>query len=415
MCFWQETQAAPTHQDTPPEGPDDEQAEGTGFDTPKSNRSEASDDDMWAPEMGCPPDLNFDQCGYDNIDEVEEAEGLQHLWEVFDVDEGPVADNKSDNGLEDLDVLVPPQGGDSDSGHTKTANTGQADNELPADPAEWTWEMPLEDRWGACQEVMHHQIDLLQKVPETVKQHLPIRRKQLQEATVRANAKVYENKTVSGGTVVGCIARLEAIRATQPFAVIVDEASKVLEPLFFACFCPSTVKLEMIGDHRQLAPNLMDKFDFMRCNHVNVSMFERLIHAPVDHQVPCGVLAVQRRMRKDICDLTREYYTDVVAIQDHEVCGTKVLPGALAKASAFGGREVLGVQSHIFLWTHSGQQKRTHVGLSKINQHKAERSIRLAYYLTRCGVNRSSIAILTPYKGQLMLMRKLLLSDTTDH
>jgi hypothetical protein len=37
--------------------------------------------------------------------------------------------------------------------------------------------------------------------------------------------------------------------------------------------------------------------------------------------------------------------------------------------------------------------------------------VNLAYYLVKCGVAKASIAILTPYKGQLMLIRKLLLSD----
>ena len=125
----------------------------------------------------------------------------------------------------------------------------------------------------------------------------------------------------------GCISRLEAIRSTRPFAVVVEEASEVLEPLLFSCFCDSTVtwifqliwskcvmvikllrrifihntsyhqfvvpisawrcslryflivdshwtaigfcvalqvKLEMIGDHLQLQPSIMQKFAFER-------------------------------------------------------------------------------------------------------------------------------------------------------
>lgn len=41
-------------------------------------------------------------------------------------------------------------------------------------------------------------------------------------------------------------------------------------------------------------------------------------------------------------------------------------------------------------------------------------SVSLAYYLVKCGVAKPSIAILTPYKGQLMLIRKLLLSDQSN-
>ena len=134
--------------------------------------------------------------------------------------------------------------------------------------------------------------------------------------------------------------------------------------------CVAEVKLEMIGDHLQLQPSIMQKFAFertptgnqsadlnvkpqylksmylnkiklisrlphrasrqsvtsarnplhicnltasWRVNNVNISMFERLITAPNDHKAPSSVLSVQRRMRKDVCDLTREQLAKVVS------------------------------------------------------------------------------------------------------
>merc|ERR1719345_669215 len=102
----------------------------------------------------------------------------------------------------------------------------------------------------------------------------------------------------------------------------------------------------MIGDHLQLQPSIKDKFHFECTNHVNVSMFERLIRSPQSHKVASSVLSVQRRMRPDICDLTREYYRDIVAIKDHENCSTSVinLLGDAAQSSVSQGREVPGVQ-----------------------------------------------------------------------
>jgi hypothetical protein len=50
----------------------------------------------------------------------------------------------------------------------------------------------------------------------------------------------------------------------------------------------------------------------------------------------------------------------------------------------------------------------------KVNNHEAELAVSLAYYLVACGVERSSIAILTPYKGQLMLMRGMFLKDKSN-
>ena len=51
----------------------------------------------------------------------------------------------------------------------------------------------------------------------------------------------------------GCISRLEAIRSTRPFAVVVEEASEVLEPLLFSCFVSSTVPQKKFRLHVFLA------------------------------------------------------------------------------------------------------------------------------------------------------------------
>lgn len=173
---------------------------------------------------------------------------------------------------------------------------------------------------------------------------------------------------------------------------------------------------------------LAQKFDFERTNKINVSMFERLIRAPKGHAVPNGVLSIQRRMRRDICDLTREYYKDIVTVQDHVVTRkrvlsepsygsiTRALPTSMTASESFWkGREIPGMQSHIYLMTHAGTQSKADVGLSKVNKHEASLCVWLAYYLVSCGVNRRSIAILTPYKGQLMLIRKMLLADRTSN
>ena len=217
---------------------------------------------------------------------------------------------------------------------------------------------------------------------------------------------------------VGCISRLESIRSERPFAVVIEEASEVLEPLLFSCLCESTMKLEMIGDHRQLQPSVMSRFDFEILNKINVSMFQRLIEAPPGHEVPSSVLSVQRRMRKSICDLTRDYYADVVEIEDHATCNVKVIgqngsngSSSLIDKCATAGREVPGVGPHAYLWTHSGKQQRARVGVSRENTHEAAMTCGLASNLVECGVPKSSIAILTPYKGQLMLMRSIFFKD----
>lgn len=139
----------------------------------------------------------------------------------------------------------------------------------------------------------------------------------------------------------------------------------MLEPWLYVCIGPNTLKIEMMGDHFQLSPSIMQKFDSERYNKINVSMFERLIRAPPGHTVPNGVLSIQRRMCRDVCDLTRDYYKDFVEITDHSVTQTRALPGKVAVRSMWKGRAVPSLSSHIFLWTHSGLQSKAKVGLSK--------------------------------------------------
>jgi len=344
--------------------------------------------------------------------EFEEGENLQHLREVFEVGDD---DDSSCGSSESIVSLNGESDGDGDA---VTGNLLESDEAVDVNPCQWAWDMSIEERWGACQSLMDILRKLLTETLVEVKLAVLVARKNFLGAKVRAKAKVYENKSIIGGTMVGCITRLESIRKTRPFAVIVEEASEVLEPLLFSCLSEATVKLEMIGDHRQLQPSVMSRFDFELCNKVNVSMFQRLIEAPQGHHVPSTVLSVQRRMRTNICDLTRNFYSDVTRIEDHEICGRQLIgqrnaqSRGLVEETTTSGREIPGVGPHVFLWTHSGEQRRARVGVSRMNQLEAQMACSLAAYLVECGVPRSSIALLTPYKGQLMEMRDILFKDS---
>ena len=52
---------------------------------------------------------------------------------------------------------------------------------------------------------------------QQIKIQFPVEQKKYRDAGVRANAKAYESKDVIFGIVVGCIVRLDAIRATNTF------------------------------------------------------------------------------------------------------------------------------------------------------------------------------------------------------
>jgi AAA domain len=347
--------------------------------------------------------------GDDFDEEEDEGENLQHLREVFEISDGQ--DGSFNDDKEDIDDVVA-IAFQNDAGATKATT-----DTVVSLPPDWSWEMTLEERWSACYTFLQELLGLLQVAQVQTRDAMNMARKDIRKAEIQAKARVYENKSIIGGTMVGCIHRLEAIRTTKPFAVVVEEASEVLEPLLFSCLSESTVKLEMIGDHRQLSPSVQSRYDFELCNKVNVSMFQRLIKAPPGHAIPSTVLSVQRRMRKNICDLTRSFYADVTEIEDHETVNSQVIGersrvgNKLISSTETLGREVPGIVPHVFLWTHKGDQRKSQVGVSRINPVEAEMVCSLCAYLVGCGVPRPSIAVLTPYKGQLMLIRKMLLSD----
>lgn len=336
-----------------------------------------------------------DEGRIDNIDEVEESDCLQHLRDVFLVEEhDPIIDLY--DHVQDVN--------ESETGCSK-------ENLESTNPSEWTWEMDAPSRWLACQSLVSMEEKLYKKISKCILEEIVQAKIEFERERVRAKAKVYEGKSIIGGTIVGCISRLESIRSTSPFAILVEEASEVLEPLLFSCLGPTTTKLEMIGDHLQLQPSVMSKFDFEKVNKINISMFERLIRAPPSFAIPSSVLSVQRRMRKNICDLTRSFYSDITEITDHSICNIRSIDSeAMSKRWSGQGREIPGLLPNVFFWTHGGNERRAQVGLSRINPTECDMVCRLAKYLVQCGVPVSSIAILTPYKGQLMLIRKKLLS-----
>jgi replication-associated recombination protein RarA len=331
----------------------------------------------------------------DNVDEIEESEHLQHMRDVYMFEEPEDAYMKPDMDEDIVEESLSPSEEVSREWIPVTL---------------WDWNISIEERWKLIRLLVELEEKMMNVVNKVMAKHSLVAQRQYHDAQVKANSEVYEGKEVIAGTIVGCITRLEAIRATNPFAVVVEEASEVQEPLLFSCLTPTTCKLELIGDHLQLQPNMMQKFEFQKINNMNISMFERLVRADPRFEVPMTVLSIQRRMRKNIADFTRHFYKDITEIQDDESCSTKVIKNRLVHRKFWEGkgREIPGVQPHVYFWTHEGKQVFASVGLSKENPIEAEMVCKLASYLVECGVSPTSIAILTPYKGQMMLLRSKL-------
>lgn len=205
---------------------------------------------------------------------------------------------------------------------------------------------------------------------------------------------------IVGMTTSGAAKYQEALQALRPRVVICEEAGEVLEAHTIAAVSSATDQLILIGDHQQLRPKLLTyslrkesgrRFDF------DVSLFERLATAEAV-QKSMVTLTTQRRMRPEIADLIRNYLYPM--LEDHE--------------SVYRYPPTRGMPDGCNVWffdhnfRESGQD---HFSSSYRNEFEADMVVQLVKQFVRLGYAKEDIAVLTPYLGQLMLIRSKLSSQ----
>jgi hypothetical protein len=275
----------------------------------------------------------------------------------------------------------------------------------------WNWEMSLEERQQAFGSFLHSGFKIVKALLFTADRYIDEARTQRQEA----NALALKQASVIGGTIVGAARRLPALRAAEPFAIVVEEACEVMEPTLVSVLAvPSLEKLELIGDQRQLPAFIQNCWYNIEITNPSIkkSLFERLVETE-DGKVTdeCTLLDVQRRMRISISNLTKSHYSDVVAIIDHEKTFSQKVTDKLRLNSTekaiqenwcHKGRQVPGLQSSVYFW-HMLQNKESKpkAGLSACNENEVQAICSLLKYLTQCcGIPFQCITVITPYQGQ---------------
>jgi hypothetical protein len=209
--------------------------------------------------------------------------------------------------------------------------------------------------------------------------------------------------------VVGCTTTAAAkysslIKRFRASCVLVEEAGEIQEAHILTALGSETKQLILIGDHKQLRP---------KCNNyalsvekgdgydLNRSMFERLILKGHRHVT----LRRQHRMDPEISQLVR----------------AMTYPELLDDAKTKGRSPIRGISGRVVFINHSWQevvsgeiQDSLDVGYkaSKKNKSEAEMVLKLVRYLGQQGYKTSDIVVLTPYLGQLRLLRDMLSKDS---
>ncbi|PWY84476.1 putative AAA family ATPase [Aspergillus sclerotioniger CBS 115572] len=203
---------------------------------------------------------------------------------------------------------------------------------------------------------------------------------------------IISSKRIIGCTTTAASMNTAALSLASPGVVLLEEAGEILEPHVLAAMGPHTKQLILIGDHQQLRPKI---------NHyglsvekgagydLNRSLFERLVESGHPH----STLAIQHRMCSEISTLVQAL----------------TYPGLLNDPKTPNRPAPRGLQDRVIFINHSNPEKRFD-GIADRRDEGAKASKRNIFE-AEMGYGTDKIVVLTPYLGQLHLLRDCLRKD----
>ena len=209
-------------------------------------------------------------------------------------------------------------------------------------------------------------------------------KKRKEELEMNKKVEMLSQKKIIGVTITGASINHDLLHHIGPSIVIVEEAAEILEPSLLAALTPAIEHLILIGDHKQLKPQV-DTYELRRNFKFDKSMMERLI----DSGFPYKTLNKQNRMRPEFSALLKDIYPN---LQDNLELVLKNEPlKCIAKS--------------MFFWSHGDPEKKDR---TYTNAKEAERIKALVLYLLWSGCRPSEITVLAAYLGQTKLLRNMM-------
>ncbi|KAK7755474.1 hypothetical protein SLS62_002403 [Diatrype stigma] len=211
---------------------------------------------------------------------------------------------------------------------------------------------------------------------------------------------------VIGVTTTGLARSMDMLQKLRCKVMLCEEAGEVLEAHTLTALLPSVEHAILIGDHLQLRPQTQN-YELQSSNprgaqySHDMSLFERLVKPPHAHEprLPYRTLETQRRMHPCIADLVRQ----------------TLYPSLVDGGSVSTYPDVSGLKRRLF-WLHH-EQLEDHANqqdpntTSHTNSFEVDMTIALVQHLVRQGrYAPDDIAVITPYLGQLFLLRRRMTS-----
>ena len=201
--------------------------------------------------------------------------------------------------------------------------------------------------------------------------------------------------------------------------VIIDEGAQALEA---SCWIPLLrgKRAVLAGDHKQLPPTI-------KCNVREVqqglgrTLFERLMLAYDKNTPNCRskMLEVQYRMHKNISDWSSEamYNGKLIShdsVKDRQLSTLPVVSEKMATQTEKEDDSSDGLENVTMMLidtTGCDMHEIVNDAGSRYNEGEANIVVSHVHSLIKLGLRAQDIAVITPYNGQVELLRKLLLPD----
>ncbi|KAK4983644.1 hypothetical protein LTR50_007101 [Elasticomyces elasticus] len=257
------------------------------------------------------------------------------------------------------------------------------------------WKMPLESRQNA---LIRWQTAILDDMVDEIRdagRQYNLDQTELQHIFGERDAGIIKTKRIIACTTNGAAKYSSAIQAASPGVVLVEEAGEILEAHLLTSLGPHTEQLIMIGDYKQLRPKCSyelsveqgDGFD------LNRSLFERLVLKGF----PRVTLTQQHRMRPEISSMVRHLSYPELTDAD----------STLQRADLRGLRDnvIFVNHSHPETELKNGRELNDGRTSSKQNDFEGQMILKCVRYLAQQGYGSDKIVVLTPYLGQLKLLK----------
>lgn len=267
--------------------------------------------------------------------------------------------------------------------------------------ADAVWKMTPESRNAA---VIRWQTaildDLVKELRDTGREYNLVQ-KEVEDVFGEKDASTIETKRIIACTTNGAARYSKAIQASSPGVVLVEEAGEILEAHILTSLGPQTEQLIMIGDHKQLRPKCSYELSVEQGDgyDLNRSLFERLVLKGFPHIT----LTQQHRMRPEISSMIRHL----------------TYPDLTDAPSTLNRDNLRGFRDNVMWVNHSSPEGETNHGKeiidgrtsSKQNYFEARMILKCVRYLAQQGYGSDRLVVITPYLGQLKLLRDQLLQQ----